>query len=385
MKILTRNKLLIFIASLYFIFCFLRLRHFNFNPTYFICAGKVFCDKKTTPQDLVIETEYGYDGQFYYRLSLNPFTSKLKEYGISIDAPAYRQQRIMYPLLVWMLSLFGRENLVAWVMILVNYFGIIFIIAVLFKLAEFFNFSYLELIAFGLYPGFLLTLSRNLTEIVAVGFGLTSLLYFLKNKKLLFCIFSIMAVLAKETSLFMFICILLVSLFYYKQKVNKIFFLLLPIIIYIIWQIFLYYTWKGSYTQHYFSFPFIQGKQNFGLPFSGLFSYIKSGFYEPVYYKKIAILIVTILNFILCISVLYNLGKFDNLYIKIIWIVYCLVLFFTTDKIWADIFNIFRTVPEFFLVSFIILASTRSKIRIFAYVISISLWLTIFIDRVTFI
>lgn len=41
----------------------------------------------------------GYDGQFVYRLALDPFTRHVTEHGITLDAPAYRQQRIATALL----------------------------------------------------------------------------------------------------------------------------------------------------------------------------------------------------------------------------------------------------------------------------------------------
>ena len=41
----------------------------------------------------------GYDGQFVYRLALDPFTHAVTAHGITLDNPAYRQQRIATALL----------------------------------------------------------------------------------------------------------------------------------------------------------------------------------------------------------------------------------------------------------------------------------------------
>ena len=38
----------------------------------------------------------GYDGQFFYRLALRPWTQTRTEFGITFDEPAYRQQRLVY-------------------------------------------------------------------------------------------------------------------------------------------------------------------------------------------------------------------------------------------------------------------------------------------------
>ena len=45
----------------------------------------------------------GYDGQFYYRLALDPANLHRTAFGITMDAP-FRVQRIGYPALAWLLS-----------------------------------------------------------------------------------------------------------------------------------------------------------------------------------------------------------------------------------------------------------------------------------------
>jgi hypothetical protein len=55
------------------------------------------------PADLKVVNEgsTGYDGQFVYRLALDPFTRAETAYGITLDNPPYRQQRIGLPLAAW--------------------------------------------------------------------------------------------------------------------------------------------------------------------------------------------------------------------------------------------------------------------------------------------
>jgi len=56
----------------------------------------------------------GYDGQFNYYIAIDPLGAAAR-----IDDPPYRYQRILYPLVVHVLSL-GRSRLVPWVMVGVN-------------------------------------------------------------------------------------------------------------------------------------------------------------------------------------------------------------------------------------------------------------------------
>jgi hypothetical protein len=56
----------------------------------------------------------GYDGQYSYMLAINPLGSVN-----GLDQPAYRYQRILYPMVVKLFSL-GRAGWVPWVMVAVN-------------------------------------------------------------------------------------------------------------------------------------------------------------------------------------------------------------------------------------------------------------------------
>jgi hypothetical protein len=51
------------------------------------------------PDELKVYPRLGYDGQFVYRLALDPFTTRVWAHGMKLDLPAYRQQRIMTALL----------------------------------------------------------------------------------------------------------------------------------------------------------------------------------------------------------------------------------------------------------------------------------------------
>src|ERR687883_290318 len=87
-------------------FIYKRLHRSHFDYSSFVVAGDEFCNPAQVPKGLtVLRNSAGYDGQFYYRLALTPFTSQATEFGIRIDAPPIRQQRILYPLLTWILSL----------------------------------------------------------------------------------------------------------------------------------------------------------------------------------------------------------------------------------------------------------------------------------------
>jgi hypothetical protein len=112
---------LLIAAAIYITFTWIRLAANGFDPSSFVWAGDIFCDPLLVPSSLHAQKDYlGYDGQFFYRLALDPLTAEKTDFGITLDLPAYRAQRTVYPLIAWILSFGGRPSMVPTVMILVN-------------------------------------------------------------------------------------------------------------------------------------------------------------------------------------------------------------------------------------------------------------------------
>lgn len=79
-------------------------------------AGDQFVQVAAAPAGLLVTHGPGYDGQFFYRLALRPWTHQRTEFGITLDQPAYRQQRIVYPLLTFILAR-GAPPATAWALL----------------------------------------------------------------------------------------------------------------------------------------------------------------------------------------------------------------------------------------------------------------------------
>jgi hypothetical protein len=85
----------------------------------FILVGRHFvATPAQLPRGVPITPTYGYDGQFFYRLALNPANFSHIAYGIRVDQP-YRFMRIGYPWLAWLAS-FGQHVLVPVVLVAIN-------------------------------------------------------------------------------------------------------------------------------------------------------------------------------------------------------------------------------------------------------------------------
>jgi hypothetical protein len=84
----------------------------------FILVGRHFASVAQLPHGMPVAKTYGYDGQFFYRLALNPLNFHHTAYGITMDRP-YRYMRIGYPALTWLVSL-GQHSLVPVMLVAVN-------------------------------------------------------------------------------------------------------------------------------------------------------------------------------------------------------------------------------------------------------------------------
>lgn len=88
----------------------------------FILVGRHFANPAQVPHGIPIQPTYGYDGQFFYRLALDPADLARVAFGIRVDH-SYRFMRIGYPALTWLLS-GGQHSLVPDVLVGVNILAI---------------------------------------------------------------------------------------------------------------------------------------------------------------------------------------------------------------------------------------------------------------------
>jgi len=84
----------------------------------FILVGRHFAIPSQLPHGMPVAKTYGYDGQFFYRLALNPLNFHHTAYGITMDRP-YRYMRIGYPALTWLVSA-GQHFLVPVTLVVIN-------------------------------------------------------------------------------------------------------------------------------------------------------------------------------------------------------------------------------------------------------------------------
>ncbi len=100
----------------------------------------------------------GYDGQFYYQIARDPLHA-----AQFLDKPPYRYQRIVYPLLVFLLS-GGQATLVPYMLLLVNFVSIVVSVEIVAQLLTKYGLSPWFSLALGLYFGQAAALLFDTTE-----------------------------------------------------------------------------------------------------------------------------------------------------------------------------------------------------------------------------
>jgi hypothetical protein len=137
----------------------------------------------------------GYDGQFAYQIAIRPLGATPH-----LDVPAYRYQRILYPMLARLLAL-GRPELIPWTLIVVNIAAIGLGTYATELLLMDLGVSRWYALAYGLYGAQLLALRADLNEPLAQALMQWAILAWARERRWWAVIAFSLAALSKETTL----------------------------------------------------------------------------------------------------------------------------------------------------------------------------------------
>ncbi len=195
-------------AVVFFVF---RLEVFAHGDiTRFIDAGSSFVNSAKAPRGLAIVPGSGYDGEFYYRLALDPANLHRTAYGITFDT-AFRLQRITYSAIAWLFA-GGRQGLIPVSLVVVNILGLGALGWLGGLVAKDSNRPAVYGLLIAGYFGFLFTLGRDLTEICAATFLLAGLVALRRDRPVLAGFLLAAAALSRETALAFAVSVGIVSL-----------------------------------------------------------------------------------------------------------------------------------------------------------------------------
>lgn len=367
---------LLITAVVFLIFIFGRLYQSRFDPSSFIVAGDRYSDPSRVPHSLtVLRNSDGFDGQFYYRLALNPFTSRTTEFGITLDAPPLRHQRILYPLLSSGLS-FGNHDLLPTVMILLNFFALCLMGWIGGIYAQTLKQHALWGILLPIYPGFLLTLSRDTVEILEATILLGSLLLLRRGKPILATVLLTLAVLTKETAVLLAVAGVPVYVAEVWKRQRKVslpwYYIVLPLAVFALWQLILSHVW-GELPLH------ASGSANLGIPFVGPASAVldASVFQRPFQLRKLVELIF-VLGF--AFAVLFHLQPTKATpHEASSWLLVTVLIISLSNSVWIEDWTFMRVLSLFYVLGVVIIIASKRKVRYLVLGCSALFWCLLFL------
>ena len=187
-------------AALLVLFVGLRIAANDGEPSVFVYAGDAFVDRSLAPAEVryIREDSVGYDGQFVYRLALDPLTRRTVDFGMTLDLPAYRQQRVALPALAWLLAR-ATPLSTLWSLLLINVLALVAAAYCGGLLAVRWGRNSLWGLLIAFAPGLVVGLSRGLTEPLSWALLLAGLVCWLDRRYLLAAVAFTAGILARET------------------------------------------------------------------------------------------------------------------------------------------------------------------------------------------
>jgi hypothetical protein len=172
----------------------------------FVAAGTLFA----ADAPILVTPGGGYDGQFYYRMAIEPFGTDQFVNGVEFDRPAYRQQRIVYPLLAYAVTVLTPLSVVqALVAVNVAAVGVMTYFAA--RIAQTFERSALFGLVLLAWPAFIFTLALDLAELVAAAAVVAAMYFAVRRKHGIAALILVVAVLTRETTILVAVAGLLVT------------------------------------------------------------------------------------------------------------------------------------------------------------------------------
>jgi len=163
-------------------------------------AGPPSTSAAHAPSSLTVRPpDQAYDGQFFYRLGVSPFSTAREVSGVTFDLPALRNARWLSGALAWLLSA-GHPAAVPWALLLINFVAAIALGAVAGALARSSRRHAAWGLLLALYPGYAFTLTLDTSELLAGALVLGGLYAGRRSKWALAGGLFVLAVLARDTA-----------------------------------------------------------------------------------------------------------------------------------------------------------------------------------------
>ena len=352
-------------AVAYLMFIVVRLGMHSGDASVFVVAGDRFVDAGQAPAGLAIRPDSdGYDGQFYYRLALDPFTTRAVDFGISLSIPVWRQQRIVYPLLARMLAL-GQVGAIPAALIGVNFLALCGIGWLGGAFAQALNRHALWGLVLPMYPGFLFALARDTAEILEVSLTLVGMLCVMRQRAWWAALFFTLAVLTKETALLVVVGVFAAYALGQRKTIALQTFMI-PAIVLAVWHRYLFSQWG--------QWPVANGTGNLGWPLAGFVALAGRVFGTDAASQRMLIEVIFIVMFAAAPLIMLRASRTD-MSIKMSWLLYGLLALTFSLPLWIENTAYFRALTDLYAWGMLIVLGATSPWRWPVLMASLPMWI----------
>jgi len=326
----------------------------------FILVGHHFASSAQLPHGIPVAPTYGYDGQFFYRLALNPLNFHHTAYGITMDRP-YRYMRIGYPAVTWLFSL-GQHAAVPVVLVAVNiaaigamgYLGAVF--------ARDGGWHALAGLLLPGYFGLLTSLSRDTAEPLAAACLLAGLLAVRARRPVLAALLLAYGALTRETVMVAVAAIAIVRVIGVLRRRQRPgrddLAWVLPAVMFVAWQVVV----KAATG----SIPLLaDGGRNAGAPFIAPFQALRNNLAHLNTHQfdqtDLWLLELAILVFFAIAALLSLRSTSAPVHERVALVLYLMEICIVTPSTWGSLDADLRSFIEVYLLAVIILLGARRR------------------------
>jgi hypothetical protein len=303
----------------------------------------------------------GYDGQFYYRLALDPFNWNKTAFGITMDQ-SYRYTRIGYPILAWLVSV-GQHQLVPVALVAVNLLGVAAMAFLGGMFARDAGRHALWGLAFAAYFGLVISVGRDTAEPMAEACMLGGLLAYRREKYLLTTAAFAVGAITRETILLAPAAIAVTRLVAMARRRARPALAdltwIVPAVVYGIVELAVHFAVKGE-------FPLLaNGQRNLATPFTALVDalrfdihHIDTAHLSPI---DIALLEYATLGIFILAGLAVLLVTTAPVHERLAFVFFVLQLGLLSSQIWTSTFGDGRSLIEPYLMALILLLATPKR------------------------
>ncbi|MCQ4079556.1 hypothetical protein NGB36_02800 [Streptomyces sp. RB6PN25] len=323
----------------------------------FVMAGQLYTHPAQLPHGFPLTQAAGYDGQFFYRLALDPLDLHQTAFGITMDQP-YRFTRIGYPALTWVVSL-GQHVAVPYALVGVNLAAVAAIAALGGVFARRSGRHALWGLLFAAYFGLAVSVGRDTAEPVADACLLGGMLAYRDRRPFLATALLCCAALTRETALAVPAAIAVVRLIgMVRRRIRpgrQDLVWIAPAAAFVAWQLVI--------SQRTGALPlFSDGSRNTGLPFGALVHTIGYDVGHLTFghlgLADISLLEAATIGVFVIAALLSLRATTVPVHERLAFVLYAIEAGIASNEIWSTSFGELRPFLDVYLLSLIVLLGT---------------------------